>query len=153
MRVSHPRDPLLTCQWPLVPVGCPTWAGGCLLAVKVCRQGCHHRECLAVLACLNKEDLETACTDRVKECQVLEVPECHNKECHLAALPSLSLDLVSSPTHHPSPGLASLNLKTRIPSACHNNNSSRDPGCLGWGDTGRLLDRCLGCPRALVDLG
>lgn len=152
MRASHPRDLLLTCQWPLDPVGCPTWAGGCRLAVKACRRACHHKECPAVLACRNKEDQQTACTDRARECLVPEVPECHNKECPLQAHPSL--DLVSSLAHHPSLGLASPSLKIRIPSACHNNNSSsRDLGCPGWGDTGRLPVRCLGCLQALADLG
>lgn len=153
MRASHPRDHLLTCQWPPDPVGCPTWAGGCRLAVKACRRVCHHKECPAVLACRNKEDQLTACTDRARECLVPEVLECRNKECPLQAHPSRDLDPVSSLTHHPSLGLASLSLKIRIPSACHNNSSSRDLECPGWGDTGQLLVRCLGCLQALEDLG
>jgi len=144
VRVSQPQDLLLTCQWPQVLAECLTLAGGCLLAVKACHQVCQDKECPAVLACHNKVDPETACTDRAKECLVLEVPECHNREYLL----SLSLDLVSSPVHHPS----LVRVKTRIPSACHS-SSSRDLGCQVWEDTDRLLDRCQGCLLALVDPG
>ena len=148
MRASHPQDLLLTCQWPQVPVGCLTWEDGCLLAVKVCRQGCQHRECPAVLACRNKQDPGTVCMDRAKECLVLEVPECHNKECLRVDLLSLSLALVSSPTQDPS----LVRVRTRIPSACHS-SSSRDLGCQVWGATDQHLDKCQGCLLALVGPG